>query len=135
MSSNDNIDTSCENTGIAGASSGGIAAYYLGLRDNDAYGYIGAFSPANGLFKNSDWNKFYASKNFASANKPKVYIYCGQKDNGLEDMLLPGAKAVKQSLPSYGYPASSIYENYVDNATHNEVYWRIAFMDFLGKML
>ncbi len=119
-------------TGIAGSSSGGLAAYYLGLRDNDVYGYIGAFSPANGLFTSMDWKNFYSRKDF-SKGKPKVYVYCGYGDNGLEDMLAPSAKEVKL-LKNYGFDAASITENYLKGATHSENYWRVAFMDFLGKI-
>lgn len=128
------VDTSREKTGIAGSSSGGLAAYYLGLRDNDLYGYIGALSPANGLFKTEDWNKFYRNKNF-SAGKPKVYVYCGKEDGGLEDMLLPATKQIKSGLTANGFSASDITENYVNGGSHNESYWRIAFTEFLSKML
>lgn len=127
------VDTSRDKTGIAGSSSGGLAAYYLGLRDNDIYGYIGAFSPANGLFKSDSWTRFYASKNF-SAGRPKIYAYCGVHDNNLEDMLLPATKEIIK-LTSYGFSAADITENYVENGTHSENYWRIAFVDFLSKML
>lgn len=124
------VDNSREKTGICGSSSGGLAAYYLGLRDNDLYGYIGALSPANGLFGSGDWNRFYASKNF-SAGRPKVYVYCGYGD-WLEQMLSPAAKQVK-NLTSYGFSATDIIEYYVDGGEHNEAYWRIVFQDFLGK--
>ncbi len=126
------VDTRREMTGIAGSSSGGLAAYYLGLRDNDLYGYIGALSPANGLFTSADWTRFYANKNF-DGGKPKIYAYCGKNDNSLEDQLLPATKEIKK-LTSYGFPANSIIENYVDKAEHNESYWRIAFGEFLGLM-
>lgn len=128
------VDTSREKTGVAGSSSGGLAAYYLGLRDNDLYGYIGAFSPANGLFTTSDWNRFYASKNKFAAGKPKIYVYCGKNDGDLEDMLLPEAQKIK-NLASYGVAASDIIENYVDKGTHNESCWRAAFVDFAGKLI
>ena len=125
------VDPSRAKTGIAGSSSGGLAAYYLGLRDNDLYGYIGAFSPANGLFTSSDWNRFYAKKNFATM-RPDIYAYCGQNDKGLEDMLLPAVKQIK-NLTSYGYKAGEITENYLNGASHSENYWRIAFTEFLSK--
>ena len=125
------VDASREKTGIAGSSSGGLAAYYLGLRDNGLYGYIGVFSPANGLFGESDWNKFYGNKNF-SAGRPEVYVYCGKNDRNLEDMLLPAAQQIK-NLTAYGFAATDIVENYVNNASHSENFWRIAFAEFLGK--
>lgn len=133
ISSHYSVDTSREHTGIAGSSSGGLGAYYLGLRDNDLYGYIGAFSPANGIFTSSAWTNFYQNKNF-SAGKPKVYVYCGKNDHDLEDMLLPETQKIKSGLTAAGFNASDIIENYVDKATHNEIYWRIAFPEFLSKL-
>ena len=134
---NYSVDTSREHTGIAGSSSGGLGAYYLGLRDNDLYGYIGAFSPANGIFENAAWTNFYRNKDF-SAGKPKVYVYCGKNDPNkefpLEDMLLPETQKIKSGLTAAGFNASDIIENYVDKATHNEIYWRIAFPEFLSKL-
>lgn len=133
VSKNYSVDSSREKTGIAGSSSGGLAAYYLGLRDNDLYGYIGAFSPANGLFTTSDWTRFYRNKDF-SAGRPKIYVYCGEKGDGLEAMLLPETKRVK-NLTGYGFAASDITEYYLENGAHNESFWRIAFAEFAGKLI
>lgn len=133
------VDTSREKTGIAGSSSGGLAAYYLGLRDNDLYSYIGAFSPANGIFETKDWNRFYKNKNF-SAGKPKVYAYCGMTkgDNQadwLENMLYPATKEIKSGLTTLaGFAVSDITESYYVGGSHNETYWRIAFTEFLSKL-
>lgn len=135
VKSNYSVDGSREKTGIVGSSSGGIAAYYLGLRDNDVYGYLGAFSPANGLFQSGDWTRFYQRKNNFADGKPKVYVYCGQNDKDLEDMLLPETKKIKSGLRACGFAAADITENYVDGGTHNEAYWRVAFLEFLGKMV
>ena len=132
IQNNYSVDTSREHTGIAGSSSGGLAAYYLGLRDNDIYGYIGAFSPANGLFETSAWTRFYQSKNF-NLGRPNVYVYCGKGDS-IENMLLPETQRIA-NLKSYGFSADSIIENYVEKGTHSEDYWRIAFVEFLGKMV
>ena len=132
VESHHSVDTTRVKTGIAGSSSGGLAAYYLGLRDNDLYGYIGALSPANRLFKSSACTRFYDGKDF-SGGRPRVYVYCGRNDNSLEDMLLPSAQQIK-ALTSYGFAASDVVENYVNNAKHSENFWRIAFAEFLGKM-
>ncbi|MCH5160701.1 MAG: starch-binding protein [Clostridiales bacterium] len=128
------VDDSREKTGIAGSSSGGLAAYYVGLRDNDLYGYIGAFSPANGIFVSSAWTNFYSRKSGFTAGKPKVYVYCGYGDHDLEDMLVTETKKIKSGLTAVGFAASSVVENYVEGGRHSEEYWRIAFTDFLGKM-
>lgn len=132
VSAHYSVDTARAATGIAGASSGGLAAYYLGLRDNGLYRYIGAFSPANGLFTSADWERFYNSKRGFKDGKPQVYVYCGQNDNGLEDLLLPAAREIVR-LTECGLDASDITERYTDRATHNEAYWRIAFAEFIRR--
>ena len=127
------VDSRCEHTGIAGSSSGGLAAYYLGLRDNNIYGYIGAFSPANALFTSSAWKRFYQSKDF-SAQKTDIYLYCGNGDN-LEKMLLPATKEIAIDLKQLGFSENNIVENYYEKGSHNESYWRIAFLEFISKMI
>lgn len=117
-----------ERTGIIGSSSGGLAAYYLGLKYNDIFGYIGAFSPANALFTTKAWNDFYSRKDFTY--RPKIYVYCGQGDQGLEDQLLAGAKEITNLL-KYGYQRDEISEYYMTGAQHNEKYWKLVFSEFL----
>ena len=70
-----------------------------------------------------------------SNGKPKVYVYCGMNDRDLEDMLLPETKRIKSGLTAVGFSTADITENYVDGGTHSESYWRVAFTEFLGKMV
>ena len=122
--------------GICGSSSGGLGAYYLGLRDKNVYSYIGAFSPAVGLFVDSAWKAFYAKENFdKDASLPELFIYCGSGDNYLEDILLEGTLKIKKQLVEYGYPAEFIDEYYTENSEHTELWWRIAFSEFASKYL
>ena len=122
--------------GICGSSSGGLAAYYLGLRNLGFYSYIGAFSPAVGLFVSEAWQAFYESKNFDEQYVlPEIFVYCGSGDNYLEDMLIDGSKSIKTDLVKYGYPAEYIEEYYTSNSEHTELWWRITFSEFAAYYL
>lgn len=140
VNANYKVDTAREKTGIAGSSSGGLGAFYVGLREKDIFGYVGAFSPATSLFYNNAWQKFLSSLNLSEIDQ-KMYIYCGYNADELENMLYTstGTEATSDELKSLlvnaGYNASNIKEYYWNGATHNEIYWRIAFMDFLSFAL
>lgn len=116
-----------EGRGIFGASSGGLSAYYLGLRDFGVYGAIGAFSPAMALFYHSDWLKFY--NNICNSNAPDIYLYCGYGDN-LEKLLIDEVKDSSKELKRMGY-SGKIIECY-SQLSHNEEAWREYFSDFLS---
>lgn len=143
--------TTAENTGIVGASSGGLAAFYLGLRDSHLYGYVGAFSPATGLFFLPSWHSFLQK---GGVNKQqKMYIYCGRNSTDfLENVLYDATVAVTddeqlkqlnslggvastcqlaQLLVENGYTQSNIFEHYVDGAIHNEGSWKKVLLHFL----
>lgn len=117
--------------GIIGASSGGLASYYLGLRDNEIYSCIGAFSPANALFTADAWHQYY--KRMVLKNRPRIYVYCGYNDF-LEDKLIDGARQIKD-IVEYGYTPDEIKERYIEDALHNEAFWRNVFPDFLEYFL
>jgi len=54
MKKNYRIATGRENTAIAGFSMGGRNALYIGFKRSDLFGYVGAFSPAPGIFETTD---------------------------------------------------------------------------------
>ena len=127
--------TDRENTGIAGSSSGGLASFYLGLRDNETYGYVGTFSPATSLFYKDSWDKFLSQKDLSLPQK--MYIYCGRQSDSLENMLYSSTDTtiattvtLKDLLLKHGY-TGEIFESYTSKANHNETFWRIAFAEFL----
>ena len=147
--------TTMENTGIVGASSGGLAAFYLGLRDSNLYGYVGAFSPATGLFFLPSWHNFLSQ---VGVNKQqKMYICCGKNSTDmLENILYDATGEVTDTvhlehlhelgggastcelahlLVEHGYPQKNIVEHYVDGAIHNEGSWKKILLDFLPKSL
>ena len=139
---NDNyaVSSAREKTGIAGSSSGGLGAFYIGLRERELFGYVGAFSPATSLFYENAWQRFLSGLNLSEINQ-KMYIYCGKNADELENMLYSttGTEAttdtLRKLLTEVGYNGNNIKEYYWDGANHNETYWRIAFMDFLSFAL
>lgn len=58
----DNYDIDWESVGTLGASSGGLASFYLGLNYSHMFKYILAFSPALFFFKPDDLNKLVINK-------------------------------------------------------------------------
>lgn len=55
MEDNYSILTGRENTGICGLSMGGRESLYIGFKIPEKIGYIGAFSPAFGIFEYENW--------------------------------------------------------------------------------
>lgn len=78
-----------ENTAIAGLSMGGKESLYIGFKNLDKFGYIGAFSPAPGLLADSQLNfpgqftkeQFSIPQN--SVNTPKLIMICTGNNDGV----------------------------------------------------
>jgi predicted alpha/beta superfamily hydrolase len=125
-----------ENIGIGGASMGGIAAFYCGLREIGFYKYVLSYSPAYGLYEMSAFENWFATKNF-SDNKdilPKIHIYCGEGDP-LERLLIGSSKEMKGILVRYGYPDEKVFETYDEEKPHNEESWRLILPQSFEKLL
>ena len=136
---NYNVSNAREDVTILGASSGGLASLYLGLRDSAVYGPIGAFSPASGLFYTRDWQRFL-SQIKSTYNKQKIYIYCGRNTSDfLEETLyktpddsICSADKLKGVLSDLGVNDNDVVEDFVDGAIHNEIYWNTALYGFIN---
>ena len=122
--------------GIGGASMGGIASFYCGLRNNEFYKYILSYSPAFALYEMSAFESFFAKKNFAtmSGDMPKIHIYCGEGDP-LERLLVGASKEMKSILMKYGYPESKVFETFDIQKPHNEESWRLILPHSFTKLL
>lgn len=124
------VYTDPEHTAVCGSSSGGIECFYIGMEHPDKFGYIGALSPAFGLFDTPTWDKYLAEKDY-SENAPYIYLYCGAGDS-LEEWLCKGAEAMPKSLEKISYPEEKIISDFsYSDAMHNESYWRAVFPAFL----
>lgn len=125
-----------DNIGIGGASMGGIAAFYCGLREIGFYSYVLSYSPAYGLYEMSAFDSWFSSKNFYNDSEklPKIHIYCGEGDP-LERLLVASSKEMKGTLVKHGYPEEKIFETYDTQKPHNEESWRLILGESFTKLL
>ncbi len=142
IAENFNTSQKAEDRFLLGASSGGLAALYVGLKCGHLFGGIGALSPATGLFYRDSWDSFVS----ALPNellKNKIYLYCGRStEDFLEQMLycapdesILSAYLVRELLAKHGYEKSLILESFLDGGIHNEVYWRKALKEYFKFVL
>ena len=113
--------------GIAGASMGGLASFYLGLKDN--YDYIFSFSPAYGFIKDSWWKEFYKKCNLK--NK-KLISYIGGND-WLERHLDEEGKNILELLLKAGFDKNNLYTLKDKGLKHNEIAWRYVFNYYFNE--
>lgn len=127
INSHYHVSTGRNDTVIAGSSSGGIEAFYIGMEHMDRFGGIAALSPAFMLYDDSVWRAYLSKFDFAdSETLPKLYIYNGQGDE-LEQELYGGTIDMCDRLNSLGYPQNKIKFSTLPEGMHNEGYWRIYF--------
>ena len=118
--------------GIAGSSSGGIEAFYIGMENTDKFRYIGALSPAFLLYDTSIWNSYLSQKDF-SGNMPRVYFFCGNsKNDPLEQAIYPDAVAMEGRMESHGYPTDKMVTKTDSDAVHSEAFWALYFPEMLS---
>lgn len=121
-----------DSTMILGASSGGLAAYYLGLKYPEVFGKVCALSPSTGLFLESDWLNFYKTITFSKTQK--ILIYCGKNSSDWLENYLYGKTCddvlssckIKNSLPFDRFNMENVKEYFIDGAVHNEIFWHQA---------
>ena len=118
--------------GIAGSSSGGIEAFYIGMENMDKFRYVGALSPACILYNQSVWDTYLDTLDF-SGNTPRVYFFCGNSANDqLEQALYPNATAMEGWMTAHGYPADKTITKIDSDATHSEGFWALYFPEMLS---
>ena len=124
------------NIGVGGASMGGIASFYCGLREIGFYKYVLSYSPAYGLYEMSAFENWFSHKKFAQniEELPKIHIYCGEGDP-LERLLIGSSKEMKGTLEKYGYPHEKVFETYDSEKPHNEESWRLILGESFSKLL
>ena len=118
--------------GIAGSSSGGIEAFYIGVEHMDKFRYIGALSPAFILYDQATWAKYLKTKDF-SGDVPRIYFYCGNSaQDQLEQALYTNATAMEGWMKTAGYPAAKMTTVTDADAVHNEGFWALYFPEMLS---
>ncbi len=121
---NYNVSDKPEDNAIAGSSSGGLEAFYIGMEHMDKFGNIGSLSPAFMLFDKADWDKYLDKFDFSNPDElPRIYFYNGGGDS-LEVELNPYAKAMPQWMEALGYPSDKMIFAYEEKNQHNETAWR-----------
>lgn len=116
---------------VAGSSSGGIEAFYIGMEHHDKFSAIGALSPAFILFDDDVWNSYLSKFDFKSADMPKIYIYDGKATGDLEETLYPFIEDMNNRLIKGGYDKNKIKFVVEEKAKHNEAWWRHIYPEFL----
>lgn len=119
--------------GIVGASSGGLASYYIGLKNYLKYKFIFTFTPATGFIKDESLNKFYSKIDF-NKSLPLIYYFQGKKGM-LEELLFNVNKNLIDNLLKSGYKNELIDIYLEESYDHNEISWRFAFNYFMDVYL
>ena len=117
---------------IAGSSSGGLEAFYIGMENPEMFGHIAALSPAFLLFDESVWDSYLAKFDLTSPSIPKLYIYSGGKN--LEKEILPPSQSMYDRL-SASMDSSRLKLTVEENGDHNEAWWRVIFPETLTWLL
>lgn len=122
------IKTGRDNTAIAGYSLGGRESSYIGFKDPDKFGYIGAFSATNGIFKDEVWAdaalKGYAYTNLK--NNYKLLLY----QVGTEDPYIDGVREFKQLFDKYNVQ----YMYYEMPGDHEAAVWQHGLYNFARRI-
>ncbi len=118
--------------GIAGSSSGGIEAFYIGMENMDKFRYVGALSPAFLLYSERTWLSYLRTKDF-SGDVPRVYFFCGNNaQDQLEQALFTNSQAMPGWLKQVGYPADKMTFIEDKDGTHSEGFWAVYFPEMLS---
>ena len=114
--------------GIVGSSCGGLASFYLGLRDYLNYKFIFTFTPATGFIEDSSLIELYKKIDFMKNNDKLPYIFYYQGNKGeLEHLLYTINQNLLSLLYENGYKKEQIDEYIELSAEHNETMWRYGF--------
>lgn len=107
---------------IIGSSSGGLEAFYIGMKYPSLFGKIGALSPAFMFFSEQDWFRWLKPMDLSGSTYPELFIFSGSGEP-LEDAILEYVYLMPGWLRSLGYKEKLI--SYVKpGAPHNESAWR-----------
>lgn len=119
------------NTIIIGSSMGGLISFYIGLKYQNIFGYIGSLSTSFQINSVDARNNFINSLNYQ--NPPFLYLDAGTLEHSMNYI-----SEVKTSLLNASYNKDSIYTLIKNNHAHNESAWRERFpkilLLFISKM-
>ncbi|HPD99778.1 MAG TPA: alpha/beta hydrolase-fold protein [Bacillota bacterium] len=120
--------TNREFTYMAGSSCGGNISIYLGLKYQDVFSCIGAFSPAYYIVKKG----LYEFMDNIEIDKIfRIYHDMGTKENGLFSKIYFNEQKVFQDYISKKMPKKNLMQVIDEGATHSEIHWAKRFKNFL----
>lgn len=108
------------NTMIVGSSMGGLISFYGGLKYQDVFGKVGAFSSSFQINTQEARLEFLTSIDYKNA--PRMFMSVGQNEP-----LLPYLDLVASELAEAGFPISNLYTFLDEDGGHNETSWRHTF--------
>lgn len=120
--------TDRKNTFMAGSSCGGNISIYLGIKYQDIFSCIGAFSPAYYIVKKGLYEFL---KNQEISEDFRIYHDMGTKENGMFSKLYFNEQKVFQDFITKKIPEGNIMQIIDENAIHSEECWAKRFPGFL----
>ena len=126
---NYNVYTDARHTAIAGASLGGLEAFYIAVEHPEIIGTAGILSPSFWIYRDDVWREYLGAKSF-DESASFLYFYSGNPvdDTGKE------TKEMVERIGDLGYPDDRYVFHYTDNGGHVVAYWRGIFSEFLEAM-
>lgn len=122
------VKTGRDNTAIAGYSLGGRESSYIGFRDPARFGYIGAFSATNGIFKDEVWADAALKGYDCTTLKDNYKLLLYQV--GTEDPYIQGVREFKQLFDEYG--VQCLY--YEMPGSHEGAVWQHGLYNFARRI-
>jgi len=127
---NYNVYTDALHTSVAGASLGGLEAFYITLEYPEIFGTVGALSPSFWTYDDPEWREYLKKKTFDS-NSPLLYLYTGPAGGDTD----PYVTQMYERLQNMGYDKDKLILDYNDIGGHNTKFWRAVFSEFLEAMV
>ncbi|MDY0317496.1 MAG: alpha/beta hydrolase-fold protein [Candidatus Izemoplasmatales bacterium] len=116
-----------EFTFMAGSSCGGNISIYLGLKYQDVFSCIGAFSPAYYIVKKG----LYEFLDSIEINQTfRIYHDMGTKENGFFSKIYFNEQKVFHDYISKKMPKENLLQVIDEGATHSELHWAKRFKKF-----
>ncbi len=121
-------DPKPESTFMAGSSCGGNISIYLGLKYQDIFSCIGAFSPAYYIVKKGLYDFM---DHIEIKDTFRIYHDMGTKENGVFSKLYFNEQKIFHDYIIKRMPSENILQVLDEQATHSEEHWAKRFPQFL----
>ncbi len=109
-----------KNSAIMGSSMGGLISFYVGLKYSQVFSKVGVFSPSFWYSKRS----FEFATEQHGINDLKMYFLVGTKEGA---NMVSNVNKMTRIMKSNGFNENNISKKIVEDAGHNEQFWRSEF--------